>query len=184
MAMACSEKRIKPNAKLITISGVDLLTKSNLQDFQRYQPVDIAMAGNSQTSLPALIEVVRAAIPADKKAAFEKRGEAMKEAWQKDRDRLRQQAALGWDASPISTARLCAETVCGDQGPGLVAGDPERQYQRLGASYCSTMDKHYRYPRRLRRVPASAMACRLRSVPRMATRRSAVSRCRSRATAT
>ena len=46
------ENRIKPNAKLITISGVDLLTKSNFQDFQRYQPVDIAMAGDSEASLP------------------------------------------------------------------------------------------------------------------------------------
>ncbi len=127
------EKRIRPNAKLITISGVDLLTKSNFQDFQRYQPVDIAMAGDSQTSLPALIEAVRAAIPADKKDAFEKRGQAMKDAWKKDRERLREQAALGWDASPINTARVCAEDLGGDQGPGLVtrAG---RQYPPMGCA--------------------------------------------------
>jgi acetolactate synthase I/II/III large subunit len=137
------EKRIKPNAKLITISGVDLLTKSNFQDFQRYQPVDIAMAGDSQTSLPALIEAVRSAIPADKKDAFEKRGQAMKDAWTKDRERLRQQAALGWDASPINTSRLCAETWAAikDQDWSLVQGGNIRQW----AARLFDMNKHYHF---------------------------------------
>jgi thiamine pyrophosphate-dependent acetolactate synthase large subunit-like protein len=103
------ERRIKPNAKLITISSAELNTKSNLQDFQRFQPVDISMQGEADASLPALIELVKSAIPNDKKAAFEKRGEAMKKAWQQNRDKTRQQAAIGWDANPISVPRLCAE---------------------------------------------------------------------------
>ena len=137
------EKRIKPNAKLITISGVDLLTKSNFQDFQRYQPVDIAMAGDSQTSLPALIEAVRAAIPADKKDAYEKRGQAMKDAAQKEHDRLRSQAALAWDASPVSTARLCAETWAAIKGQdwSLVQGGNIRQW----AARIFDTSKHYQY---------------------------------------
>ena len=137
------EKRIKPNAKLITISGVDLLTKSNLQDFQRFMPVDIAMAGDAQTSLPALIELVKSAIPSDKKAAYEKRGEALKKAWQQSRERTKQQAALGWDANPISTARLAAEVynAVKDQDWCLTqtastAGWPHRMFK---------MDKHYRH---------------------------------------
>jgi acetolactate synthase-1/2/3 large subunit len=138
------EKRIKPNAKLITISGIDLLTKSNFQDFQRYQPVDIAMAGDSQTSLPALIEAVRAAIPADRKDAFEKRGQAMKDAWKKEHDRSRQQAAVAWDASPISTARLCAELYAAvkEQDWSLVTqtGNTSGWALRM-----FDMDKHYRY---------------------------------------
>ena len=137
------EKRIKPDAKLITISGVDLLTKSNFQDFQRYQPVDIAMAGDSQTSLPALIEAVRSAIPAAKKDAFEKRGQAMKEAAQKERERMRTQAAVGWDASPITTARLSAETWAAikDQDWSLVQGGNVRQW----AARIFDFDKHYRF---------------------------------------
>jgi thiamine pyrophosphate-dependent acetolactate synthase large subunit-like protein len=137
------EKRIKPDCKLITISSVELNTKSNMQDFQRFMPVDIAMTGDAQASLPALIELVKSAIPADKKDAFEKRGEAMKKAWQRDRDRLRQQAALGWDASPISTARLAAEVYnavkdhdwCLTQ-TASTSGWPHRMFK---------MDKHYRH---------------------------------------
>src|SRR5262249_8633961 len=42
------ESRIKPGTKLISISSVDLLTKSNYQDFQRFQVVDVHMAGDAQ----------------------------------------------------------------------------------------------------------------------------------------
>src|SRR5882672_6604991 len=71
------EQRIKANTKLITISSMELNTKSNFQDFQRFQVTDIGMAGDAEASLPALIEAVKSAIPSDKKAAFEKRGEAL-----------------------------------------------------------------------------------------------------------
>ena len=103
------ESKIKPGARLITISSVDLNQKSNYQDFQRFQAVDISMAGDAEASLPSLIEAVKQAIPSDKKAAYEKRGEAMKKAWQQSRERMRAAAAIGWDATPISTARLSAE---------------------------------------------------------------------------
>ncbi len=103
------EGRIKPGTKLITISGVELNQKANYQDFQRFQAVDISMAGDAEASLPSLIEAVKHEISNDKKAAYEKRGEAMKKAWQQSRERMRAAAAVGWDLSPISTARLSAE---------------------------------------------------------------------------
>src|SRR5262249_17037753 len=81
------ESRVKPGTKLITISSVELNTKSNFQDFQRFQVTDVGMAGDAEASLPFLIEAVRSAIPSDKKAAFEKRGEALKKAWKETRDR-------------------------------------------------------------------------------------------------
>ena len=42
------ESRIKPGTKLITISSVELNTKSNFQDFQRFQVTDIGMAADSE----------------------------------------------------------------------------------------------------------------------------------------
>jgi len=103
------ESRIKPGTKLISISSVDLLTKANYQDFQRFQVVDVHMAADGEATLPALIEAVKSAIPADRRAAIEKRGEAHRKARQEARERTLAAAAIGWDASPISTARLCAE---------------------------------------------------------------------------
>jgi len=138
------ESRIKPGTKLITISSVELNTKANLQDFQRFQVTDIGMAADAEASLPALIEAVKSAIPSDRKAAFEKRGEALKKAHQQARERQRQTAALGWDASPISTARLNAEVynAVKDEDWALVtstgntSGWSERMFK---------MDKHYRW---------------------------------------
>ena len=105
-----NRSRIKPGTKLISISSVELNTKSNYQDFQRFQSVDISMAADAEATLPALIEAVRSAIPNDGKAAIENRGEAAKKARAEGRARTLQLAALAWDASPISTARLVMET--------------------------------------------------------------------------
>jgi acetolactate synthase-1/2/3 large subunit len=101
--------RLKPNTKLISISSVDLLTKSNYQDFQRYQAIDVAMAGDAESTLPSLIEAVRSALPNDRKAALDKRGEAQRKAYAKSGELTRQTAAIAWDASPISTARMVME---------------------------------------------------------------------------
>jgi thiamine pyrophosphate-dependent acetolactate synthase large subunit-like protein len=102
--------RIKPDTKLISISSVELNTKANYQDFQRYQVVDVPMAADAEATLPALIEAVKAAIPNERKAAIAQRGEAARKAYAENRARTRQAAALAWDASPISTARLVMET--------------------------------------------------------------------------
>jgi acetolactate synthase I/II/III large subunit len=102
--------RIKPHTKLISINASELLTKANYQDFQRFQVVDVSMAADAEATLPALIEAVKAAIPADRKAAIEKRGEAARKAYAEARARTKQAAALAWDASPVSTARLVMET--------------------------------------------------------------------------
>src|SRR5689334_21188538 len=68
------------------------------------------MAGDAEATLPALIEAVKAAIPNSRKSAIEQRGQAAKKAHAEAEARTRQAAAVAWDASPISTARLCAET--------------------------------------------------------------------------
>jgi acetolactate synthase I/II/III large subunit len=102
--------RVKPDTKLISINSSELLTKANYQDFQRFQSVDVSMPADAEATLPALIEAVRAAIPNDRKAAIEKRGEAAKKAFAEQRERTKQAAALAWDASPVSTARLVMET--------------------------------------------------------------------------
>jgi acetolactate synthase I/II/III large subunit len=104
-----NESKLKPGTKLIGISSTPLVTKSNYQDFQRFQSLDVDMVGDAEASLPALIEAVKAALSGDRKAALEKRGEALKKAYADARDRTRAAAAVAWDASPISTARLSME---------------------------------------------------------------------------
>ena len=51
-----NETKIKPGTKLISINSVELITKSNYQDFQRFQVTDIGMAADAEATLPSLIE--------------------------------------------------------------------------------------------------------------------------------
>src|SRR5260221_2477904 len=99
--------RIKRDAKLVSISSVDLNTKANYQDFQRFQVIDVQMAGDAEATLPALIEAVKQAGP--NKSAVDKRGEAAPRAYAEGMARTREAAAVAWNASPISTARMCME---------------------------------------------------------------------------
>ena len=52
----------RPDVKVIHISLAETLTKSNYQDMQRFMPVDLAIFGDAESSLPALTEAVKAAI--------------------------------------------------------------------------------------------------------------------------
>ena len=67
------------------------------------------MGADAEATLPALIEACRKLITADRKRAFEDRGAKIGEAHRRARAALIEQAAYGWDASPVSLNRLCAE---------------------------------------------------------------------------
>lgn len=99
----------KPGAKLITIYSGDLYGKSNYQDFGRYAEVDLSIAADAEATLPALIEACKKLITPDRRRAMEARGAKLAEASKALRDRDIELAAYGWDASPISTARVSAE---------------------------------------------------------------------------
>jgi thiamine pyrophosphate-dependent acetolactate synthase large subunit-like protein len=100
---------VKPGAKLISITASDLFTKSNYQDFQRYPEVDLAMAADAEATLPALIEASKRLITADRRRVLDERRRALADTHTKLMRAAREEAAYAWDASPISTARLCAE---------------------------------------------------------------------------
>jgi thiamine pyrophosphate-dependent acetolactate synthase large subunit-like protein len=100
----------KKDVRVINISLQDVFIRANYQDHQRYMPADLAITGDAQASLPALIEEVRKIVGDDRKRAFAARGEKLQEAYRKEKERARDEEAHGWDLSPISTARLAAET--------------------------------------------------------------------------
>jgi len=104
-----SRRITKPGTKLISITAGDLYIKSNYQDFERYPEIDIAMAADAEATLPALTEAVKRLITPDRKNAFQARGAKLAAAHDAAAEQARKEAAYGWDASPISTARMSAE---------------------------------------------------------------------------
>jgi acetolactate synthase-1/2/3 large subunit len=98
----------KKDVRVINISMQDVYIRANYQDFQRYMPAELAINGDAQASLPTLIEEVRRA-GESRKATFDARGKKMADSHAKNQQRMRNDAAVGWDLSPISTPRLAME---------------------------------------------------------------------------
>ena len=139
-----SEPLTKPATKLISINADDLYTKSNYQDFDRLPEVALAIAADGQSTLPALTEAVKRLMTDDRRRAFEQQGAQLAKAHQQILASNREAAAVAWDASPISTARLCAEIWNQIKGQDwslvsttiFVNDWPQRLWN---------MDKHYHY---------------------------------------
>ncbi len=104
-----SRPTTKPDAKIILISAIELNHKSNYQDFGRYMEAELSITGDPEATLPALIEACRKLITPDRRRALDARGAKLTAAHRAARETNRNLAAVGWDASPISTARLSAE---------------------------------------------------------------------------
>jgi acetolactate synthase-1/2/3 large subunit len=99
----------KPDVKVIQISLADFMMKSNYQDFQRFCPADLAISGDAQTSLAPLTAAVKREMSSTRAAELAGRADAMKKRNHDMQERMKTAAALGWDASPVSTARLSVE---------------------------------------------------------------------------
>jgi thiamine pyrophosphate-dependent acetolactate synthase large subunit-like protein len=100
---------MKSDAKLISITMGDLYTKSNYQDFYRFVGVDLAMAADPETTLPSLIEETKRQLTADRKQVLQTRGAKLAAAHRQALEQARNDAMYAWDASPVSTGRLCGE---------------------------------------------------------------------------
>ena len=104
-----SERVAKPSAKLITITTHDLLVKSNYADFQRYQPADLQITADGEATLPYLVDAVRRALTDGARATIASRRDKLRTAYASMRQATVTNATYAWDATPISTGRMCAE---------------------------------------------------------------------------
>jgi thiamine pyrophosphate-dependent acetolactate synthase large subunit-like protein len=93
----------------VTITTGDLYIRANYQDFRRLQNVDLAIAADGEATLPSLIEAVKRLVTGDRRRLYQERGAKLAEASRAAAERSRVAATYAWDASPVSTARLCAE---------------------------------------------------------------------------
>ena len=100
---------VRAGAKVITLGTRDLYMKSNYQDFARFTDVDLAVAGDGETSLPLLAERVKSQLRSSRKSALAERGKKLAQAQHAALEQIKTQATIGWDSSPITTARLAAE---------------------------------------------------------------------------
>lgn len=99
----------KPDLKVIHITLADLIMKSNYQDFQRFQPADLPISGDAQTSLVPLTEAVKRELSSTRAAELAAKADGFRKRSRNTKERLKADAAIAWDTSPVSTSRLSAE---------------------------------------------------------------------------
>jgi thiamine pyrophosphate-dependent acetolactate synthase large subunit-like protein len=137
-------RRARADAHVITISSELLYLKSNYQDLQRYYPVDNSIAGNAQATLPALIEAIRRKLARADRSRIAGRETQLRDDYERAAQRSLAEAGYGWDASPITTARLYSDLweAIKDEDWGLVSVSnmQSRWPQRL-----CPMQKYHQY---------------------------------------
>jgi acetolactate synthase I/II/III large subunit len=97
------------NAKVISITSAELLATHNFNVNGNAPAGDIVVAADAQATLPALLEETRKLVTSDMKNRWAERGKKHAEANAKVRAQSIEDAHYGWDASPISLARIAAE---------------------------------------------------------------------------
>ncbi|HET9448039.1 MAG TPA: thiamine pyrophosphate-dependent enzyme, partial [Steroidobacteraceae bacterium] len=130
--------------KLVTIGTQDLFYKSNYQNFQRYIPSELAIAGDSEATLPSLIEAVRKEMTSAHKKKIGARKRAAMDLFGKGRSQALDDARYGWDSSPISMPRLCMELWhrIKDRDWSLVS---QSHFQSFWPRKLWDFDKHHQY---------------------------------------
>jgi acetolactate synthase I/II/III large subunit len=102
-------RRINKDAKVISIDSQLLAGGGNYQDKQRFYQADFPVAADSATSLPWLVEAVKSEMSAARRNENPQREARLRETYYLKRQSDIAAAAVGWDSSPISVARLCME---------------------------------------------------------------------------
>jgi len=98
-----------PNVKICTIGVFDTPQSSNMQNFNRFNDVDLAIAGDSAATMPLLMEAVKKLMTDEHKRVFAARAEKHAAAKKAAVQRTLEEGLFAWNASPISVSRLSAE---------------------------------------------------------------------------
>lgn len=104
-----STPKIRPDAKVIVIGTTDAQIKANITAYERYNQADLGITGDAETTTPSLIQAIEKEITPNRRSALATRGQKLREQSTGFMKAVYAQAAMGWTANPISTARTCAE---------------------------------------------------------------------------
>jgi len=129
---------------LISIGAGNLNVRSNYQNFQRYLPVDLSIAGDGEATLPSLIELVKSKLTFADESRLAARKDKFRSMHKNMIKVATAQAAIGWDASPVSVPRLCMEIweQIKDLDWSMLGASP---FQSFWAQRLWDFDKHHRH---------------------------------------
>jgi acetolactate synthase I/II/III large subunit len=135
---------VKPGTKLLGIGSVGLSMKSNYQDMQRFQALDVDITGDGEATLPLLIAEVKTAITARRRSAIASRAPALRAQYNDAQAAALAAAKKDWNASPISPARVTLDLLDALTGLdwSLVGGS---RWMVRWARRLWPLERHYHY---------------------------------------
>jgi len=138
LAHRTTTRVIKDDVKLLTLGTEEMFMKSNYQNFQRYQPVDLSISGDAETSLPYLTEEIKKLMPRSRRSHLREKQNNFSNSHQQSLNQARRNAAIGWNNRPISLNRVSIElwNEIKERDWSFVSGTPP-------SSRLWTMDRHY-----------------------------------------
>ncbi len=101
--------KIKTGTKVVDINSELLAGGGNYQDKQRYFSPDLSIAADAEATLPQLIAAVESALTSERRAQNTARAEKWRSAFTARRLADKEDAAVGWEGTPISVPRMCME---------------------------------------------------------------------------
>lgn len=104
-----TSRKARLDVKTVNISSKALFMHSNYQEFGRFESVDLLVPADAEASLPSLIEACKRLITSKDRSRFKARGARLAEASRNAREAAIRRASIGWNNSPVTGARLCAE---------------------------------------------------------------------------
>jgi acetolactate synthase-1/2/3 large subunit len=130
--------------KTISICSEYLFQGHNIHDFAGYQEVDLAIAGDGETTLPQLIEEIRRATGKDASRLRQARGLQVSTAHKAIREQELDTARYGWNSNPVSVPRMISELARQVQNDdwAIVSG---HQFTGTWQRRLMNHDKYYRY---------------------------------------
>jgi acetolactate synthase-1/2/3 large subunit len=132
--------RLRPEARVIRLGMTTLSQKSNYGASQRFASADIDIPASAEATLPYLTEAVRRKAT----ASFAARGDRLRQGTANLAAQARAEAALAWNASPVSTARLAGELWDQIKNDEYTVAT-ECQFQSYWPNRLWTMNHYYNY---------------------------------------
>lgn len=101
--------KTKEGAKILVLGTTDTQIKANLAEYGRYVQADMGVTGDAETTLPYLTQAIEKEMTSDRRSFASARSDKLKAMAVAFTKNIQSQAALAWNSSPISTARMVAE---------------------------------------------------------------------------
>ncbi len=109
LAVRKNVMKIKPGTKVVSINSMYVAGSGNYQDLQRFYQADYPIAGDTEASLPYLIDAVQRAMTSERHSQNPARAAHFREAFERGRAAGLEQVSAAWDASPIAVGRMVME---------------------------------------------------------------------------